>query len=174
VYLRSKTCPKSLEDLLQPNVPLLHVHLAVFDDLTFVGVTAPHIAFDAVGTATLLAAWTRLLSGEALDTVPGMEWDSEPFASFAEPSSVKAKPKRGWFDLGWFSQLSFIVRFIMRIVSDPKEVSYLVRVPKAFLQEEKEKIMHQLKVQGSTEYVGSSDVLNAWWFKVRTAHIPSS
>ncbi|KAJ6583285.1 hypothetical protein B0H10DRAFT_1833982 [Mycena sp. CBHHK59/15] len=171
-YLRNKACPKSLEELLQPNMPLLHVHLAVFDDLTFIGVTAPHIAFDAVGTATVLAAWARLLNGEAIDTVPGMEWDSEPFASFVEPNSVKAKPKRGWFDLGWFSQLSFIVRFIMRIMSDPKEVGYLVRVPKAFLQEEKQKIMGELKVQGSSEYVGSSDVLNAWWFKMVYSHRP--
>ncbi|KAJ7805195.1 hypothetical protein B0H14DRAFT_2881312 [Mycena olivaceomarginata] len=168
VFFRSKTCPKSQDDFLKPNVPLLHVHVAVFYDLTFVGVTSPHIAFDALGTATLLTAWTRMLSGEDADTMPGMQWDAEPFASFApgsSSSSVKPKVRRGWFELGWLSQLLFILRMTSRIVPDPNEATYFVRVPKAFLNEEKQKIMAELKIQESSEYVGSSDVLIAWWLK---------
>ncbi|KAJ6554412.1 hypothetical protein B0H19DRAFT_1071813 [Mycena capillaripes] len=150
VYLRSKTCPSTLEGFLKPNVPLLHIHIAVFDDFTFVGVTSPHIAFDALGTATLLFAWTCLLSGDELGTI--------------------TEPRRGWFDLGLFSKLSFMVRFILRIVMDPKEVRYFVRVPKAFLRESKRKIMDELELQGSSEYVGSSDVLLAWWLKTVYSH----
>ncbi|KAF7373692.1 hypothetical protein MSAN_00580200 [Mycena sanguinolenta] len=37
--------------------------------------------------------------------------------------------------------------------------------PKVFLNEAKQKIMDELKAQGSSEYVGSSDVLMAWWYK---------
>lgn len=166
VYLRSKTCPSSLDAFLQANTPLLHVHLAIFNDLTFVGFTSPHIAFDALGTKTLLAAWTRLLSGDALDTIPGMEWDAEPFASFAGSSSDSANVKRNWFDLGLFDKLSFMGRFILRVVPDPKEARYFVRVPKPFLLEAKQKIMDELTAQGSVEYVGTSDVLMAWWLKV--------
>jgi hypothetical protein len=58
-------------------------------------------------------------------------------------------------------------RFVLSTIRDPKEVNYLVRVPKAFLNEAKQKIMEELKTQGSREYVGSSDVLLAWWYKVR-------
>ncbi|KAF7369771.1 hypothetical protein MVEN_00309200 [Mycena venus] len=172
-FLRSNTCPKSLEDFLQPNVPLLHIHVAVFNDLTFLGVTAPHIAFDALGTGTLLDAWTRALSGDDIDTIQGMERDVEPFESFTPApnvGSIKPQVKRGWFDFGPLSQLNFIVRFLLRIIADPKEVRCFVRVPKAFLHDVKQTIMDELKAQGSSEYVGSSDVLMAWWLKTVYSH----
>ncbi|KAF7369439.1 hypothetical protein MVEN_00273200 [Mycena venus] len=146
-FFRSKTCPKTLDDFLLPNVPLLHVHVVVFHDLTLIGVTWPHIGFDAVGMGTLLAAWTRMING-----------------------SGPVKMKRGWFDLGWVAQLSFIVQFIWRFIRDPEEVLHLVRIPKAFLEEEKQKIMDELKAQGSSEYVGSSDLLVAWWLKILYGH----
>jgi hypothetical protein len=163
-YFKSKTCPASLEGFLVPNTPLVHVHVAIFDDVTFIGVTSGHITFDALGTRTLLHAWTRLLSGEDIDAIPCMEWDSTPFDSFRGPTTVPHQ--RGWFELGLLGQFCFIVFFILGIIRDPKEVSYLVRVPKDFLEGSKSEIMDNLRLQGSTEWVGSSDVLLAWWFKV--------
>ncbi|KAJ7734554.1 hypothetical protein DFH07DRAFT_928442 [Mycena maculata] len=163
VYFRSKTCPASLDAFLVPNTPLLHVHVSVFDDITFLGITASHIAFDALGTGTLLHAWTRLINGDEIDTIPGMDWDAMPFESFTGPTAVTHQ--RGWFDLGLIAQLLFIVRFVLRLFWDPKETPYLVRVPKGFLDDSKRQIMEDLKSQGSTEWVGSSDVLLAWWFK---------
>ncbi|KAJ6465777.1 hypothetical protein C8R45DRAFT_1173416 [Mycena sanguinolenta] len=171
-FFRSKTCPKTEADFLKPNVPMLHVHFSVFHDLTFIGVTFPHMGFDVLGTGVLLAAWTRVVNGDDFDAIPGMEWDAQPFAHYTPApgsSSVSSTRTslRGWFDLGWLSQLSFIGRFILSTMRDPKEVGYLVRVPKVFLNEAKQKIMEELKAQGSSEYVGSSDVLMAWWYKVR-------
>ncbi|KAJ6465784.1 hypothetical protein C8R45DRAFT_492379 [Mycena sanguinolenta] len=166
-FFRSKMCPKAEDDFLQPNMPMLHVHVAVFHDLTCIGVTSPHMGFDALGTATLLAAWTRVINGDDLNTIPGMEWDAQPFAHYVPaPGSSSVIPvRRGWFDLGWLSQLFFIARFILRVIRDPEEVTCLVRVPKAFISQEKQKITSELKAQGSSEYVGSADVLMAWWFK---------
>ncbi|KAJ7436736.1 hypothetical protein FB451DRAFT_1153007 [Mycena latifolia] len=163
VYLRSRECPTTLEGFLVPHTPSVHVHVAVFDDLTFIGMTSSHICFDALGTQTLLHAWTRVLKGEATDTISGMEWDAAPFSTFTGPTAVTQQ--RGWFDLGFFSQLLFIVRLVLRILWDPEEVPCTVRVPKAFLDDSKHKIMEDLKLQGSNEWVGSSDVLMAWWFK---------
>ncbi|KAJ6452787.1 hypothetical protein C8R45DRAFT_1040084 [Mycena sanguinolenta] len=149
---------------------MLHVHFSVFHDLTFIGVTAPHMGFDLLGFAALLSAWTRVINGDDFDAIPGMEWDAQPFAHYAPaPGSRPVTPTRtslrGWFDLGWFSQLSFMGRFVLSSIRDPKEANYLVRVPKAFLNEAKQNIMEELKTQGSSEYVGSSDVLLAWWYK---------
>lgn len=171
-FLRSKTCPKTEAEFLKPNVPMLHVHFSVFHDLTFIGVTAPHMGFDLLGFAALLSAWTRVINGDDFDAIPGMEWDAQPFAHYVPaPGSRPVTPTRtslrGWSDLGWFSQLSFMGRFVLSTIRDPKEVNYLVRVPKAFLNEAKQNIMEELKTQGSREYVGSSDVLLAWWYKVR-------
>ncbi|KAJ6465781.1 hypothetical protein C8R45DRAFT_492299 [Mycena sanguinolenta] len=169
-FFRSKTCPKTEAEFLKPNMPMLHVHFSVFYDFTFIGVTAPHMGFDVLGTGALFSAWTRVINGDNFDAIPGMEWDAQPFAHYVPApgsSSVSSTRTslRGWFDLGWLSQLSFIGRFVLSSIHDPKEIGYLVRVPKAFLNEAKQKIMEELKAQGSSEYVGSSDVLLAWWYK---------
>jgi hypothetical protein len=169
-YFKSSECPTTLDGFLVPNTPLLHAHVAVFADLTFIGLSSPHLAFDGIGTRTLLHAWTRLLNGEDIDTIPGMEWDAAPFETFRVPTPVAHA--RGWFDLGLFSMLLFVVRMVLRLLWDSQEVNEIVRVPKAFLKDSKREIMKDLKLQESSEYVGSSDVLMAWWFKVRPRSFP--
>ncbi|KAF8162476.1 hypothetical protein K438DRAFT_1858665 [Mycena galopus ATCC 62051] len=161
--LQEHNMPSSLRDFLAPNMPLIHVHVAIFNDVTFIGVTSGHITFDALGTRTLLHAWTRLINGEDIDAIPGMEWDMAPFEALSGPTIITQQ--RGWFNLGLFGQFFFILWFMLRIIRDPKEEQRLVRVPKAFLENSKNEIMEDLKRKGSTEWVGSSDVLLAWWFK---------
>ncbi|KAF7325700.1 hypothetical protein MKEN_00420200 [Mycena kentingensis (nom. inval.)] len=162
-FFRSSTCPHSLQDCLKPNTPLLHVHVAAFADATFIGLSSTHALFDALGTRTLVHAWTRVLSGEPIEDIPGMPWDILPLASFTTPVP-RGSHQRGWYDLGLFAKALFIFYFLLAVYRDPKEEFKHVRVPKAFLEEEKRKIMDELKE--SNEFVGSSDVLMAWWIKV--------
>ncbi|KAF7341619.1 hypothetical protein MSAN_02059300 [Mycena sanguinolenta] len=136
--------------------------------LTFLGFLAPHAAFDAVGAGTLLAAWTRLLRGEHLHNIPGMEWDTKPFAPL-ECGPVNLEVPRGWFK-GSRALGPQKKREASPAESDPKDVRRFVRIPKAFLEDAKKKIMDELKARGSTEYVGSSDVLRAWWLKSVYGH----
>ncbi|KAJ6475405.1 hypothetical protein C8R45DRAFT_1077328 [Mycena sanguinolenta] len=167
-FFHSPTCPKTLDDFLQSNVPVLHMHVSVFEDLTFLGFLAPHAMFDAVRAGTLLAAWTRLLRGEDLHTIPGMAWDAQPFALF-ESGPMNDEVQRGWFraspPLG-----SQHKQEALPVDLDPQDVRRFVRVPKAFLEDAKRKIMNELKARGSTEYVGSGDVLRAWWLKTLYSH----
>ncbi|KAJ7289113.1 hypothetical protein C8J57DRAFT_1459205 [Mycena rebaudengoi] len=163
VYFKSRACPTLLTGFLLPNVPLVHVHVATFDDLTFIGLTSSHLTFDALGVQTLLHAWTRLLNGDPIDTIPGMDWDAEPFVQFLQPPAVT--PPRGWFDLGLPSKLLLVAHLLLRIMWDPEEEARIVRLPKVFLDDAKHRIMAELKLQGSSEWVGSSDVLTAWWLK---------
>ncbi|KAJ7634552.1 hypothetical protein FB45DRAFT_1056565 [Roridomyces roridus] len=162
-YLRSSSCPQSIEAVIKSQKPMLYVHVSLFDDLTFIGVTSSHMGFDAVGTGTLLDAWTRLINGVSIDAIEGMPWDVQPFASFTAPTRVAKR--RGWFDLGILSLMMFIAYAVWRRWRDPNEYRAFVRVPKSFLADEKRKIMEELKAKGSGEWVGSSDVLMAWWFK---------
>lgn len=162
-YFRSKECPTSLAGFLRPNVPLVHVHVSTFDDMTFIGVTSSHITFDAVGTGLFLRTWTRIINGEDLDSIPAMPLDIAPFESF---KGTNVSNRKGWFDLGFFSKISFIVRFVYRILRDKEEIMRLVCVPKPFLDRAKSEINEKLRLEGSTEWVGSSDVLMAWWYKV--------
>jgi hypothetical protein len=161
----SSSCPVSLDAFLAPNTPLIHVHAAVFDDLTFLGMTSTHITFDAQGISTLMHGWQRVLAGDALEDIPGMPWDIAPFPTSEAPALVPVC-QRGWFELGALEKIAFVVSFVWRIFRDPKEENKVVRVPKAFLEKRKREIMGELKAEGSEEWVGSSDVLMAWWFKV--------
>jgi hypothetical protein len=59
-----------------------------------------------------------------------------------------------------------VLSMVWRKMLDPEEVSFLVCVPKAFLLDMKTDVMDQLKARDSGNWVGSSDVLLAWWYKV--------
>ncbi|KAJ6585214.1 hypothetical protein B0H19DRAFT_1250091 [Mycena capillaripes] len=87
-YFINKTCPTSTAEFLGSNTPMLHVHVSIFEDLTLIGVTAPHLLFDAPGIGTLLHAWTQLLAGDDIDAIPGMAWDMTPFETFRGPNAV--------------------------------------------------------------------------------------
>ncbi|KAF8179505.1 hypothetical protein K438DRAFT_1938421 [Mycena galopus ATCC 62051] len=100
----------------------------------------------------------------------GMEWDAQPLKHFGSSTSLKPAVPRGWFILAGFSWLWFFLRVLYRTIPDPKTVTRFVRVPKVFLNEAKQNIMHELKAQGSSEYVGSSDVLAAFWLKTAYGH----
>ncbi|KAJ6494399.1 hypothetical protein C8R45DRAFT_900431 [Mycena sanguinolenta] len=157
------TCPRSLDEFIQSNGPAVHVHVTVFDDFTFLGFVAPHIMMDGIGFVTLLDAWTRLLRGDNIDTIERMEWDAQPLAPFSS-GPVESVVPRGFFR----PSAPVGVQGIQEETpdqSDPKDISRFIRVPKVFLNEAKQKIMSELKAQGSAEYVGSGDILTAWWLK---------
>ncbi|KAF7301962.1 hypothetical protein MIND_00762300 [Mycena indigotica] len=168
-FIRGPTCPKGADDCLKSGAPLLHVHVSVFEDLTFIGVTASHVLFDAMGTKTFLHAWTRAISGERIEDIPGMDWDAQPFATFSQPAPA-GWVQRGFFDLGLISKASFIARMVLSLMRDPKDHGMYVCVPKPFLEAEKQKIMDELKEEGSKEWVSSSDVLVGWWLKTGYKH----
>ncbi|KAF7297095.1 hypothetical protein MIND_00942400 [Mycena indigotica] len=171
-FLRSPNCPKTTDGYLAPNTPLLQVHVSTFDDLTFLGVTSTHILLDAVGTGQLLRAWTRLLDGEALEDIPGMPRDLQPFEplTLTTTNETNIPHMRGWYKLGLFSTCLFLVNFLWRLWREPKEEVKLVRVPKIFLERMKKEILDQLAAHASEEWVGSSDVMLAWWYKTSYNH----
>nr|GAT48154.1 predicted protein [Mycena chlorophos] len=171
-YMRSPTCPSTTEAFLAPNTPLLRIHATTFNDLTFLGVTSTHILLDAVGTSELLRAWTRLLKGEPIESIPGMARDAEPFRPLTVSASKGAKLPhiRGWFKLGFFGTIIFLIQFLWRLWREPKEEAKLVRVPKAFLEKKKAEVMEWLAATGSEEWVGSSDVMLAWWYQISYSH----
>ncbi|KAJ6497314.1 hypothetical protein C8R45DRAFT_823157 [Mycena sanguinolenta] len=140
-HFAPESCPKLLTTFLERNGPLLHVHVSVFDDITFLGITAPHIALDAIGGAMLLTAWTRLLSGEDMHAIPGMAWDAQPFALF-NSGLVKSEVPHGWFKF-----------------SAPQESHEEQELAPPAESDPKDHIMDELKGRGSTEYVSSSDTV---------------
>lgn len=174
-HFRPKPCPSSLADFLKPNTPMVHVHVTTFEDATLIGLVAPHIMFDVIGAKAFLSAWTAVLRGEA-ESVAVIPLD---FAPLSKESTRKAlvdsgaaarvandEPVRGFFALGIWSTLLFVVSLVWRLAKDTQEVELLVRVPRKWLQAQKEEVTEQLQQRGSKEWVSSSDVLLAWLFRV--------
>ncbi|KAJ7615323.1 hypothetical protein FB45DRAFT_757790 [Roridomyces roridus] len=163
--------PRTLAEWIQTKGPLLLVHLSVFDDLTFIGVTFPHIGFDAVGIGIVLRAWTDLLNGSNLDDIAGMEWNAEPLEEFMPHHALTTTElSEGSDRVGVFGKMWFIARHLWSELWDPALVPTIVRVPKVFLAELKGQIMGELQKEGSDEWVSSSDVLTAWWYKETLRH----
>ncbi|KAK7022466.1 hypothetical protein R3P38DRAFT_2532807 [Favolaschia claudopus] len=206
---RSPTCPQTLSAFLLPHVPLLHIHLSLYpadDNLTLIGVTMPHIAFDGVGIGVLLRAWTHVLNhsdggdwARGVESVEGMPWDLVPFGDgdaarkqhdgVDDEEGEELCPARGWYPTTLRGTVTFIARMVYSQVCDPREVMLYVRVPKAWLKGVKAGIMEELlenaRGGGGTrqrekgeeeekegEWVGSSDVLVAWWVKLLHVHRP--
>ncbi|KAK7000343.1 hypothetical protein R3P38DRAFT_2561648 [Favolaschia claudopus] len=200
---RSPTCPQTLSAFLHPNIPLLHIHLSLYpadDNLTLIGVTMPHIAFDGVGIGVLLRAWTHVLNhgdggdwARGVETVEGMPWDLVPFGDGdaarqqRDGEGEELSPARGWYPTTLRGTLTFLARMVYSQLCDPRDVMLYVRVPKAWLKGMKAGIMDELsgearggggleqREKGDEEerdWVGSSDVLVAWWVKLLHAHRP--
>ncbi|KAF7343248.1 hypothetical protein MVEN_01756500 [Mycena venus] len=177
MYLVSKTCPASTDEFISTKTPMLHVHVSVFDDLTLIGVTASEMMFDAPGLSTLLHAWTRVLSGDDIDDIPGMAWDLAPFNAFLGPSYLRCIRGRGYgsdrvaeYPMNmWkgsvYDPLIELCQDRMRRQKRAREVSQLVRIPKTFIEDRRLEVIEELKRKGFNEIVSSSDVLMAWWIK---------
>ncbi|KAJ6518494.1 hypothetical protein DFH09DRAFT_1287530 [Mycena vulgaris] len=153
VYFRSKTCPVNMKSCLAGRLPILHVH---------------PWPVRCTRTAAFLSAWTRLINGEDIDNILGMPLDCAPFEAFADKPS--AAPPRGWFELGFFQAMNFGARMLWKMWRDPKEKMMLICVPKDFVEDQKASIMAELQAQKSAEWVGSSDVLLAWFCKTMHHH----
>ncbi|KZV98004.1 hypothetical protein EXIGLDRAFT_832454 [Exidia glandulosa HHB12029] len=168
---RGPTCPKVFEDFLKPNTSVTHVHVAVYADATLIGFTTTHVAFDAHGAKLLLAAWAAATRGE-LDTITPSPADFVPLGLESTRQRVpkdvvlpKKQPRRGWYALNKPQTMRFISRFVMRIARDPKLTHVLIRVPKAWLEEQKVEANAVLKERGQGDWVSTNDVLSAWMFQ---------
>lgn len=167
---RGPNTPREVKDFLVPGTPLVHVHIASFDDATLIGATTSHAMFDVQGFRVLFDAWTAALRGD-LDSVPSSPRVYVPYDHIAKDVTKSTpiqlppdQPKRGFFALGFFGTVRFIAKFLLRVVRDPRERTKLLYVPHEWLAKRKEECMVELE---GKEYVSSSDVLVASVCKVR-------
>lgn len=125
---------------------------------------------DAHGGRTLFQAWTKVLNGgpAEIETIPSMPWDLDPFSElkqYLDKARDPTEPRRGWYDPPLLGKVRFVIGLLWRQFIDPAE-ERIICVPQKFLAERKAEIMAELAKERSNEWVGSSDVLMAWWYKV--------
>ncbi|KAH7092711.1 hypothetical protein BKA62DRAFT_626010 [Auriculariales sp. MPI-PUGE-AT-0066] len=156
----------STAEYLVPNTPCVQVYIAVYEDATLIGMTAPHVAFDAFGVKTLFAAWCHALSGP-LDSLPDMPRDYKPLVQLGRDFAVQnsGQPSlglRGWFALSPFGTLRWILAHCRRALREGKEQQRLLFVPLSWLTQRKEECIQEVKIGDFNDWVGSNDVLLAY------------
>ncbi|KZV89026.1 hypothetical protein EXIGLDRAFT_838818 [Exidia glandulosa HHB12029] len=173
---RGPGCPTSLKDFLKPNVPVLHVHVVVHSDATLIGITTTHIAFDAHGLKILLSAWASA-TRRALRDIPPAPPAFHPLSleekqkrlDRAAPLS-QHEPRRGWYALGVFGIIHFVVLYVWSLLKDSEERRVFIRIPKERVLQMKEAAMEELKARGEGEWVSTNDIVAAWLLKLVYAH----
>lgn len=124
-------------DLLKgKDVPILHVHVNVFDDATCIGIHIPHIVVDMLGLGIIAHAWTQLINSEDMKAVvlPSL-MEGDPLADWgsiscpSEPaarSEVKANTAVQLF--GWWEKLRYYIPLSWEVMTS-KEVAHAIFIP---------------------------------------------
>lgn len=181
---RSPSVPLTTAEYLVPNTPLVHVHVATYDDATLIGLTSSHMMFDIGGAKSFFAHWAAALS-DRLDEMPEMPRSFSPVQNIAlsersknggTPPTSKGIAPTGVSPWPWaiftiFGLLRLLFASILRLSREGPADTKLVYVPKKWLAEQKESGMWQLKQSGSDEWIGSSDLLTAYITKVCPASL---
>ncbi|KAH7102357.1 hypothetical protein BKA62DRAFT_769789 [Auriculariales sp. MPI-PUGE-AT-0066] len=172
---KTATTPQTTADFLVPNTPMVHIHVSVFEDVTLIGFTAPHMLFDGSGASTFLSTWTAALNG-TLEEVPEAPRTFAPFDDLVESVGGRevcaarrgpsGQPVRGWDAFHAVGLIRFMVTSLKRAFFEGKEDPKLVYIPLEWLAARKDECMQELKARGSDEWVGSNDVLMAYICKM--------
>ncbi|KAH7102363.1 hypothetical protein BKA62DRAFT_700166 [Auriculariales sp. MPI-PUGE-AT-0066] len=172
---KTATTPQTTADFLVPNTPMVHIHVSVFEDVTLIGFTAPHMLFDGAGASTFLSTWTAALNG-TLEELPEAPRTFAPFDDLVESVGGRevcaarrgpsGQPVRGWDAFYTIGILRFMFALFKRAFFEGSEDTRLIYVPLEWLAARKDECMQELKARGSDEWVGSNDVLMAYICKM--------
>lgn len=126
-----------LTDLLKgKDIPVLHVHVHVFNDATCIGIHIPHAVVDTLGLGIIVRAWVKLINAEDPKTVvlpfvvegdPLADWGSRSYPSeSAARAQVKANTVAQLF--GWWDKLRCYIPIAWELLTS-KEIARSVFIP---------------------------------------------
>ncbi|KIY63970.1 hypothetical protein CYLTODRAFT_493506 [Cylindrobasidium torrendii FP15055 ss-10] len=134
---RDTTTPAVIKDLLKgKDVPLLHIHVNVFDDATCIGIHIPHVLVDMLGLGIVAQAWAALVNSEDMKAValptlmegdPLADWGSRSYPSDpAAQAEVKANTTVRLF--GWWEKLRYYIPISWEVMTS-KEEAHTIFIP---------------------------------------------
>ncbi|CZR60865.1 uncharacterized protein PAC_10761 [Phialocephala subalpina] len=159
---------RGVEEYIEKDLPLLHLHVIKASDATFISLCWGHAAMDAVGAGQIVSAWEQELNNIKVDTV--FE-DRDPRELFDFTNDVSLPP--GWTLPGWIRPSFWeFVRFAVWIVYDLwafPQVHGSIYIPEAL-------ITHWIKIAeeklSEDEWVSRNDLVEAWIFKYGWSYHP--
>lgn len=184
---RELSIPSSLlnniNHYLSTDEPLISLHINSFTDGTIISLTFPHSLSDAMGTADMLQAWTRVFRGEKVELleahVGGARKDILESVGTADDKTAHSTEfvldKQQTTGL---SLLIFIARYAFDVSMHRNVEARHIYLPAAFLahlrqQAEEELRLHDGTRNESTRFVSSGDLITAWGSRMVLSSAPT-
>lgn len=171
--VRPLGAPKKLEDYLFADQPQLCLHIVSFEDATLVSLLWPHTFLDAMGIATLMNAWSLVLSGQEDQISPFHGFDADPLVTLGalpvEQSALASRQATG------FNTVGFVARYMFEQLWWPKEETRVVCLPDSYLQGMKQTAIQELATQNTSDskpFLSDGDIISAWWTRLAIQHLP--
>lgn len=160
--LSPRAAIRGVEEYIEKDLPLLHLHIITAEDATFVSLCWSHAVMDAVGAGQLVIAWEEELNNTKVDIVYE---DSDPKKLFDFTNEVCLPP--GWSLPGWIRPSFWeFVRFAVWIVYELwafPQAHGSIYIPNTLINHWKKTAEHELS---QDEWVSRNDLVEAWIFKV--------
>ncbi|THH19420.1 hypothetical protein EW146_g1767 [Bondarzewia mesenterica] len=162
--------PKSVDELITGDRPLVHLHVTTFDDGSLVGLSTPHILCDAHGVASIIKAVCIILSGGP--PPPPLDL-TDPFEPYGHnQGNVPAPPY--WRALNIVQKTVLYARAIWTQLFDRHVENRDVFFPKSEVQRIKSEAMDDIRREHGADtdlYISSSDAILA--FCLKCSHPPT-
>ena len=179
-HFRGPNCPTTIDGFFKPGVPALQAHVGIYKGGILIGLTFPHLAFDAEGAGIILRAWAATTRGELDSVTPSPDsfcpLRAEELAAKAAELGERFESQRdhGFRYLPFLSLFIVILQLIWSIIRAGPQVTILVRIPKNWALEQKKLANAELAAttangrdSNQPTFVSTNDILTAFLFKVR-------
>ncbi|KAI0027624.1 hypothetical protein K488DRAFT_60869 [Vararia minispora EC-137] len=157
--------PKSVNELLTSDRPVVYLHVTTFDDGSVIGLTTPHILSDAIGYMSIIKALCSVLATG--QSPPALDY-TDPFVNFVPKQNENVPVPPNWRILTTLGGLMLLLLSIweamFRVVWENRDVYF----PRSEVMRIKEEAMEDIRNRygASTDrYVSSSDAILAFMLK---------
>lgn len=157
--------PRTLDEWLYSDRPLLDIHVVAFEDATLVTVTFMHLVTGASGMRTILRAWSNVLNGRE-DEVGALKGIGEDLltdhSTASEPTEYVNYDRR----IAGFKKWVFAIYKLWDRYWYPTVESRLICIPGAYVDRMRNQAIQELSQaapQGhKPPFISDGDVLLSW------------
>ncbi|KAK7060434.1 hypothetical protein VNI00_001199 [Paramarasmius palmivorus] len=157
--------PKSVEDILLNDRPLVHLHVTNFDDGALIGLAVPHILCDGHGVSAIIRALTVIMSEGSLPSPLDL---TDPFVSYSPTSGAHPPSPPFWRALTPLQRMGLLLRGLWNRIFDNDVENRDVYIPKSEILRLKSQAVDDIRKEHGDDsklFVSSSDVVLAFMLK---------
>lgn len=166
--------PRSTEEMIDRDAPLLSLHVTSFADATVVAVAWPHVLMDAMGLQALLRNWSLVLNGRAGEVLPLIGVHNDPMQEAVESDT---RPKEELvvekLAVGPLGIIILLFRLLWLKLWSPGFERRTVVLPQDTLHRLCQRARRDIdKEHDKSAFISEGDVLAAWSARMLAASQP--